>query len=96
MTFTDDPIGSNLRRVWNRWCGDLIECNIMANGFTYSELKTTVQNYLDNTETTFVTTLDTFIETTEERILKAVQLPVFRKNSTGTATGKVNTISNTF
>ena len=58
----------------------------MANGFTYSELKTTVQNYLDNTETTFTNTLDTFIETAEERILKAVSLPVFRKNSTGTAT----------
>ena len=58
----------------------------MANGFTYSELKTTIGNYLDNDETTFVATLNTFIQTTEERILKAVQLPVFRKNSTGTAT----------
>tara|TARA_R100000935_G_C2814828_1_gene156773 strand:+ start:498 stop:1166 length:669 start_codon:yes stop_codon:yes gene_type:complete len=52
-------------------------------GFTYSGLKTTVQNYLDNTETTFVSTLNTFIETAEERILKSVQLPVFRKNVTG-------------
>ena len=57
----------------------------MANGFTYNELKTTIGNYLDNNETTFVSTLNTFIQTTEERILKAVQLPVFRKNSTGTA-----------
>ena len=55
-------------------------------GFTYSGLKTAVQNYLDNTETTFTNTLDTFIQTTEERILKAVQLPVFRKNVTGTLT----------
>ena len=58
----------------------------MANGFTYSGLETAIKNYLDNTESTFVSTLDTFIQTTEERILKAVQLPVFRKNSTGTAT----------
>ncbi len=55
-------------------------------GFTYSGLKTAVQNYLDNTETTFVSTLDTFIQTAEERILKSVQLPVFRKNVTGTLT----------
>ena len=53
-------------------------------GFTYSGLKTAVQNYLDNDETTFTNTLDTFIQQTEERILKSVQLPVFRKNSTGT------------
>ena len=55
-------------------------------GFTYSGLKTAVQNYLDNTETTFVNTLDTFIQTAEERILKAVELPVFRKNVSGTLT----------
>ncbi len=55
-------------------------------GFTYSGLKTAVQNYLDNTETTFVSTLNTFIETAEERIVKAVQLPVFRKNVTGSFT----------
>ena len=54
-------------------------------GFTYSTLKTAIQDYLDNTETTFVNNLDTFIQTTEERILKAVQLPVFRKNVTGAA-----------
>jgi len=55
-------------------------------GFTYSGLKTAVQNYLDNTETTFVNTLDTFIQTAEERVLKAVELPVFRKNVSGTLT----------
>ena len=58
-------------------------------GFTYSGLKTAVQNYLDNTETTFVNTLDTFIQTAEERVLKSVQLPVFRKNVTGTASSDV-------
>ena len=55
-------------------------------GFTYSGLKTAIQNYLDNTETTFVNTLDTFIQTAEERVLKAVELPVFRKNVSGTLT----------
>ena len=55
-------------------------------GFTYATLKTAIQDYLDNTETTFVNNLDTFIQTTEERILKGVQLPVFRKNVTGRAT----------
>lgn len=59
-------------------------------GFTYSGLKTGIQNYLDNTETTFVNTLDTFIQTAEERVLKSVQLPVFRKNVTGSATENVS------
>ena len=54
--------------------------------FTLSTLKTAVQNYTESTETTFVASLDTFIKEAEERILKAVELPVFRKNVTGTAT----------
>ena len=48
--------------------------------FTYGTLKTTVQNYLDTEETAFVATLPTFITTAEERILKGVNLNVFRKN----------------
>jgi len=55
-------------------------------GFTYSSLKTAIQDYLDSSETTFVNNLDNFIQTTEERILKNVQLPVFRKNVSGTLT----------
>ncbi len=54
--------------------------------FTYSGLKTTIQNYMDNDETTFTNTLDTFIKLSEEKILKTVQLDEFRKNVTGTAT----------
>lgn len=50
--------------------------------FTLSTLKTAVQNYTENTETTFVNTLNTFIIQTEERILKSVQLSIFRKNAT--------------
>lgn len=55
-------------------------------GFTYSSLKTAIQDYLDSSETTFVNNLDNFIQTTEERILKNVQLPVFRKNVSGSFT----------
>ena len=58
--------------------------------FTYGTLKTTVQNYLDE-ETAFVATLPTFITTAEERILKSVNLNVFRKNVTGEALTAGNT-----
>ncbi len=55
--------------------------------FTYTTLKETLQNYTQNTETTFLNSMDMFIRLAEERILKAVELPVFRKNVTGTAEG---------
>ena len=42
--------------------------------FTYSSLKTAIQDYTQNTETTFTTHLDTFIKNAEERILKNIQL----------------------
>ena len=54
--------------------------------FTYSGLKTAIQNYTDNSETTFVATLDTFIKTAEERIFKSVDLELFRKNATASMT----------
>ena len=54
--------------------------------FTYSELKTAIQDYMENDETTFTNSLDTFIKNTEERILKEVELLGFRKNVTGTLT----------
>jgi hypothetical protein len=54
--------------------------------FTLTTLKSTVQDYCETAETTFVADLDTFIEEAEERILKNVSLPVFRKNVTGNAT----------
>ena len=53
---------------------------------TYTQLKSLVQNYLQNTETTFVSDLPTLIKQAEERILKTINLPVFRKNVTGTLT----------
>lgn len=54
--------------------------------FTYSQLKQAIQDYTENTETTFVNNLSVFITQAEERILKNVQLSLFRKNVSGTMT----------
>jgi len=54
--------------------------------FTYGELKQALQDYTENDETSFVTNLPTFIRTAEERILKNVQLSLFRKNALATVT----------
>jgi hypothetical protein len=54
--------------------------------WTYSSLKTAIQDYSESTETSFTTHLDDFIKTAEERTLKSVQLDDFIKNVTGTAT----------
>ena len=54
--------------------------------FTYDSLKQAIQDYTENTETTFVNNLDLFIKNTEERILKIAQLEVFRKNTSGALT----------
>ncbi len=53
---------------------------------TLSELKTLIQNYVENTETTFVSSLDDIIKTTEERIFELVQFDFFRKNVQGNMT----------
>ena len=50
---------------------------------TYGELKNLIQNYLQNSETSFTTYLPDMIKQAEDRILENVQLPVFRKNQTG-------------
>ena len=54
--------------------------------FTYDELKTALQDYTENDETSFVNNLPVFIRLSEERILKNVQLSLFRKNVSGTMT----------
>ena len=51
--------------------------------FTLSTLKSTVQDYVESTETTFTSNLDTFIKEAEDRIFNNVQLPVQRKNVQG-------------
>ena len=53
---------------------------------TFTTLKSAIQDYTNNTESTFVSYLDEFIVNTEDRIQKLVSLPVFRKNVTGTLT----------
>jgi len=51
--------------------------------WTYTTLKTAIQDYVESSETTFTNNLPVFIKEAEERILKNVQIPVFRKNTTG-------------
>ena len=54
--------------------------------FTYAQLKTAIQDFTENTETSFVTNLPVFIRSAEERILKSVDLDNFRKNATSATT----------
>jgi len=54
--------------------------------FTYAQLKTAIQDYTENTETSFVTNLATFIRGAEDRIFKLVDLEIFRKNATSSLT----------
>ena len=61
--------------------------------FTFTTLKTAIQDYTQNTESTFVSQLPRFILNAEERVLKECQLDVFRKSSKGTATSGVEFLS---
>jgi len=54
--------------------------------FTYATLKTAIQDYTDNAESTFVSNLALFIKEAEERVFKNVQLSLFRKNVSGNTT----------
>ena len=51
--------------------------------WTFATLKTAIQDYTDNSETTFVTNLPTFIQEAEDRIVDLVDLPDFRQNDSG-------------
>jgi len=53
---------------------------------TLTELKTLIQNYVENDETTFVSTLDDIIKNAEERIFELVQFDFFKKNVSGNVT----------
>jgi len=53
---------------------------------TYSELSTLIQNYLNNDESTFVSTIADFVKNAEDRIFNLVQEDVFRKNVQGSLT----------
>jgi len=54
--------------------------------FTLATLKTAIQDYLECTESSFVTNLPTFIKEAESRIFKLVELPKQRKNVQGALT----------
>jgi hypothetical protein len=45
-----------------------------------------IQDYCQNTETTFVTDIPTFVQLAEERVYNSVQIPAIRKNQTGAMT----------
>jgi len=45
-----------------------------------------IQNYCESTESSFVTTIPTFVIQAEQRIFNSAQLPAARKNVIGTAT----------
>jgi hypothetical protein len=54
--------------------------------WTFTTLKSAIQDYTQNTESTFVADLGTIIKQAEDRIVKSVELPNFRKNVTGSLT----------
>jgi|TARA_R110002012_G_scaffold230569_4_gene403299 hypothetical protein len=54
--------------------------------FTFTTLKTAIQDYLETSDTTFVSSLPLIITQAEQRILRTVQIPDLRKNVTGTLT----------
>jgi hypothetical protein len=61
--------------------------------FTFTTLKTAIQDYTDNSENTFISQLPRFIINAEERILKECQLDVFRNNSSGVTTSTIKFLS---
>jgi len=54
--------------------------------WTYATLYQALQDYCENDETTFLSNIPNIVRNAEDRILKSVQHPVFRKNSSGTMT----------
>jgi len=52
--------------------------------FTYTQLKTAIQDFAENTEASFVTNLPVFVRGCEDRIFTLVDLELFRKNATAT------------
>jgi hypothetical protein len=59
----------------------------------YSELSTAIQNYAENTETSFVAEIPVFVRQAEQRIYNSVQFPSLRKNVTGTTTASNKYVS---
>lgn len=55
-------------------------------GWTYTTLVQAIKDFTQYDEVTFNANINTFIQNTEERLLYAVDLEVFRKNQTGNLT----------
>lgn len=54
---------------------------------TYAQLTDAIQKYLETDEASFVSMIDIFINQAEERIVRDVQLPAFRRIQTSTIPG---------
>ena len=52
----------------------------------YTQLKTAIEDYTQNYETTFIANLPVFVEQAEQRIYNSIQFPSLRKNATGLLT----------
>jgi hypothetical protein len=52
----------------------------------YAQLYQAVQDYAESSEQLFVENISTFVRQAEDRIYNTVQIPVLRKNATGTLT----------
>jgi len=52
----------------------------------YTQLKTAIEDYTQNYETTFIANLPVFVTQAEQRIYNSVQFPFLRKNVTGVLT----------
>lgn len=52
----------------------------------YAELTQALQDYLETSETSFVSNIPTFVRQAEERIYRSVQIPELRKNVVGNLT----------
>jgi len=52
----------------------------------YSQLSALIQEYCENTETSFVANIPDFVELAENRIYNSVQFPAIRRNQIGTLT----------
>lgn len=52
----------------------------------YTQLTAALQDYLETSETSFVSNIPTFVRQAEERIYRSVQIPELRKNATAVTT----------
>jgi hypothetical protein len=52
----------------------------------YAELTQALQDYLETSETSFVSNIPNFVRQAEERIYRSVQIPELRKNATAATT----------